>query len=95
MNSSAAEVISLAEHRRAPQSTIDALMYSLRRGLLALTSRDPHQEETLRRLTQLTEEQLRDCCVLLKARKPPIGPAWSDGEIETLAQVWRKVRYNG
>jgi hypothetical protein len=67
----------------AAQSTIDALMYSLRQGCTAL-ARDDVRE----RLTRVAEEQLREICTLLQKRNPNIAKPWSVGEIEKLVMTW-------
>jgi hypothetical protein len=88
-------VILLAEHRKnsgAAQSTVDALMYSLWRGLSALGPSDPLQSDTLRRLSELRNAQIKDCCEKLSKRKPPIGPAWTKEELIKLVEVWKKVQ---
>lgn len=89
-----AEAILLAAHRRkhgAAETTIDALMYLLRRGLSALEPSDPVQRDTLRRLSELTEMQIKDCCKKLGNRRPHIGPAWTKDELAKLALVWKGV----
>jgi hypothetical protein len=67
----------------AAQSTVDALMYSLRSGCAALSRRDVQQ-----RLTAVDEEQLRDICTLLQKRNPNIAKPWPAGEIEKLVMTW-------
>jgi hypothetical protein len=100
MSALRAEVILLAEHRRkhgAAQSTIDALMYSLRRGLSALGPFDPLQKDTLRRVSELSKEQLKACCGDLQKRKPPsgyaggtpLGQAWTETELRKLVLIWK------
>ena len=57
----------------AAQSTVDALMYALRRGLGAL-----EDGRNLLRLGELDDAQMRECVIALQKRKPEIGPAvWS------------------
>jgi hypothetical protein len=67
-------------------------MYSLRRGLSALGPSDPVQKDTLRRLSELTKEQLKDCCDRLQKRKPPIGQAWTKSELANLVLIWKGAR---
>ena len=67
-------------------STIEALMFSLRRGPDALA--DPN---TLRRLAELDERQLLAVMVRLQKFKPEIAPAWTPAQVEVLAAVRRKL----
>jgi hypothetical protein len=71
---------------RAADSTIEALMLSLRRGLEALSRPD-----TLNRLAQLSERQLLEVMTQVQAFKPEIAPAWKDADLEVLAAVRRKL----
>ena len=66
-----------------PQSTIDAVMYSLR-GCAAVLSRDDVQ----RRLAVIDETQLLKMLDLLQTRDGKIAPRWSDEEVEQLMQTW-------
>jgi len=93
MSALQAQAMIYASHRKqgAAQSMVDALMYSLRRGLSALSQSDPLHRDTLRRLSELNKDQLRECCERLQTRKPEIGPAWSKDELTKLLQVWKWV----
>ena len=65
---------------RAPSSTVEALMHSLReRRLAALTEPD-----TRRRLADLSDEQVIEVGGRLQQLKPHIARAWSDQEIAEL-----------
>jgi hypothetical protein len=76
-----------AEPARAAASTVEALMYSLReRGIKALGEPD-----TLRRLVELSDEQLRDVAVRVQRFKPHIAPAWKAEDIEVLIVVRSKA----
>jgi hypothetical protein len=67
---------------RAAQSTVEALMYSLReRGIKALDESD-----TQRRISELSEEQLHDVGARLQALK--IVRAWTTDDIEQLVAAW-------
>jgi hypothetical protein len=70
-----------AAHFRGPaaQSTVEALMFSLRSGVQALG-----QPDTLRRLCELSDEQPRDVAVRVQRFKPHIAPAWNGEDIEVL-----------
>jgi hypothetical protein len=67
----------------AAQSTVAAVMFSLRLGPAAL-SRDDVQA----RLADVDETQLREMVVLLQKRDGRIAPPWSDAEIEKLIEIW-------
>jgi hypothetical protein len=61
-------------------------MYSLRAGVKALGRRD-----TIRRLSELSDEQLRDVAVRLQKFQPHIAPAWTANEIAVLIAVRSKA----
>jgi len=67
----------------AAQSTIDALMYSLRSGTAALKRKDAKQ-----RIACLDERQLHACCKQLQHRSPDIAKSLSKDEVEMLVAVW-------
>jgi hypothetical protein len=71
----------------APEATIDALVYSLRRGINELTSPDAK-----RRLSELSEDQLRAVCERLRNFKPEIAPAWTPEEVEALTVIWSELK---
>jgi hypothetical protein len=71
-----------AQLDRAASSTVEALMYSLRQGVQALG-----QPNTLRRLCELSDDQLRDVAVRLQKFQPHIAPAWSPEDVEALVIV--------
>ena len=67
----------------AAESTIDAVMYSLRGGT-AVLSRD----DVRHRLAVIDEMQLLEMIGLLQKRDGKIAPCWSDEEVEQLMQTW-------
>jgi hypothetical protein len=67
----------------AAQSTIDALMYSLRSGTAALSREDVRQ-----RLAALDENQMRDVCPRLQKRNPNVAKSWTSDEIECFVTAW-------
>jgi hypothetical protein len=73
--------------RSTPEATIHALVYSLRRGINELTSPDAK-----RRLSELSEDQLRAVCERLRNCKPELAPAWTPEEVEALAVVWSELK---
>jgi hypothetical protein len=71
---------------RAAASTVEALMFSLRRGPGALA-----HPNTLRRLAELNEQQLLTVMTRLQKFKPHIAPAWTPEQVEALAIVRKKI----
>jgi hypothetical protein len=67
----------------APQSTVDAVMYSLRSGTKMLA-----HAGTRERLNRISEQQLREMCKLLKNRNPSVAKSWTDDEVEKLIMTW-------
>jgi hypothetical protein len=74
----------------APTSTVEALMFELRRGVEALTEPD-----VLHRLSQLSQAQLLEVCERLQNFKPGIATTWTPEEVDALAELWSKVHENG
>jgi hypothetical protein len=74
------------EQDHATANTVEALMYSLRRGVDELASPD-----TQRRLSELDEGQLRAVCGRLQNFNPEIATAWGPEEIEALMNIWSAV----
>jgi hypothetical protein len=72
--------------RPTPEATVDALLYSLRRGIAELTKPD-----TLRRLSELDKGQLKAICRRLQNFKPEIAPPWSPEDVAALIAKWRKL----
>jgi hypothetical protein len=73
----------LAEHRRngAAASTVEALVYSLRRGVDALAEPD-----TVRRLAELNDDQLLAVGERLRLQ-PDFARAWSGDEVAVLMRL--------
>jgi hypothetical protein len=76
----------LSRGRPAPQAMIEALMFSLRRGVGELT-----KPGTLRRLSELHESQVREVCRRLQNLKPGIAVPWSPEEVTALIARWREL----
>jgi hypothetical protein len=72
--------------RPAPQSTIDAVAYSLRGGASHLT-----RDDVRRRLAVIAENQLHEMIALLQKRDGRIAPPWSDDDIKELIKTWTVV----
>ena len=71
---------------RTPEATVEALMYSLRRGVEAITKPDNQ-----RRLAELSEDQLLAVCRRLQNFKPNIASAWPPEEVEAIVSIWSTV----
>jgi hypothetical protein len=69
--------------RPAAQSTVDAVMYSLRGGTAVLTRDDVRD-----RLSAIADDQFREMIVLLQKRDGRIAPPWSDDDIRELIATW-------
>jgi hypothetical protein len=71
--------------RPAPEALVEALMYSLRRGIDKLA-----QPDTLRRLSALDADQLEAVCLRVQAFQPEIAPAWYAEDADLLISAWRE-----
>jgi hypothetical protein len=69
----------------APPTTIEALMFSLRRGVNELA-----QPDTLRRLSALDGDQVKQVCRRVQAFQPEIAEPWSADEVDALISAWRR-----
>jgi hypothetical protein len=67
-------------------STVEAPMYSLRRGIDELTKPD-----TLRRVSELEEGQLQAVCRRVQNFNPEIATPWSPEELAELIARWREL----
>ena len=80
--------------QRAPEqaaaSTVEALAFSLRRGVGALKRNDVRW-----RLGDLNEDQLREMCKRLQRRDGRIAPPWPDADIEVLIEAWTTCHADG
>jgi len=71
---------------RAPQATVEALVYGLRDGIDAL----PTKPERLRRLSESSADQLKEVCARLQNFKPTIARPWTADEVDALVSIWAK-----
>jgi hypothetical protein len=62
-------------------------MFGLRDGIEALQT----NPDRLRRLSELSAEQLRSVCEGLQRFKPNIAPAWSSEEVRVLIRIWGRI----
>jgi hypothetical protein len=72
--------------RPAPEAMVDALMFSLRRGVAELTRPD-----TQRRLSDLDADQLKAVCGRVQSFKPEVATPWSPEETAALIAKWREL----
>jgi hypothetical protein len=68
-----------------PSSLVEALMFSLRRGVDGLT-----QPDTQRRLSAVAEDQLEAVCLRVQTFQPKIAEPWSADDVDLLIAVWGK-----
>jgi hypothetical protein len=73
--------------RPAPEAMVEALMFSLRRGVNELIKPD-----TLRRLSAVAEDQLEAVCLRVQAFQPKIAESWCAEDLDLLISAWRKCR---
>jgi hypothetical protein len=72
---------------RAATLSVEALTYSLRNGTEALMAPDTKQ-----RLSELSEDQLREVCARLQNFKPNIAPVWTPEQVEALVIIWSELK---
>jgi hypothetical protein len=68
---------------RAAQSTVEALVYQLRKGGAELS-----ESNARRRVSELSEQQLHEVSTRLQKFMPHIARAWTPSEVELLVQMW-------
>jgi hypothetical protein len=73
----------IARPSGAAASTVEALVYQLRRGGTELSNPNAR-----RRLLELSEQQLHEVSARLQKFMPHIARAWSPSEVELLVQLW-------
>ena len=71
--------------RPAPEAMVEALMFSLRRGVDELTRPD-----TQRRLSAVAEDQLEAVCLRVQTFQPKIAEPWSADDVDLLIAAWGK-----
>jgi transposase len=72
-----------ARRGRAAASTVDALVYQLRRGGTELG--DPNAR---RRLAELSEQQMHEVSVRLQKFAPHVARPWTPDEVEVFVELW-------
>jgi hypothetical protein len=70
-------------NRPAASATLEALVFSLRRGVQELL-----QPDTRRRLSELAEDQVEAVCHRIQNFKPAIAPAWPSDDVGLLISAW-------
>ena len=68
----------------APATTVEALVFSLRRGV-----NEPTQPDTERRLAALDAHQLKEACRRVQAFHPKIAKQWLADDVERLISAWK------
>jgi hypothetical protein len=68
---------------RAADSTVEALVYQLRKGGAVFG-----EPSARRRLSELSEHQLHEVSTRLQKFRPHIARAWTSSEVELLVQMW-------
>jgi hypothetical protein len=76
----------LMRNRPAPKATVEALVYSLRRGITELTRPDAP-----RRLTELAADQVKTICRRLQNFNPEIATPWSPEEVTALIAKYEEL----
>jgi hypothetical protein len=73
-------------NRPTPEATIEALVYSLRRGAAELSKPDK-----LRQLSELDKAQLKAIYRHLQNFNPEIVPPWPPEDVAALIAKWREL----
>jgi hypothetical protein len=83
------EIIPLSRPRieRAAASTVEALVFALRRGLDAIEHPDNQQ-----RLSKLNDAQMCEVAARLQRFRPHVAPEWTSTDVEALVSIWGKLR---
>jgi hypothetical protein len=68
--------------RPTSEALLDAVVFCLRRGVSELI-----QPDTLRRLSMLDQDQVKDVCRRVQAFKPEIATPWSPGEAAAIEKI--------
>jgi hypothetical protein len=76
----------LMRNRPAPKATVEALVYSLGRGVTELTRPDAQ-----RRLTELATDQVKTICRRLQNFHPEIATPWSPEEVTALIAKYEEL----
>jgi hypothetical protein len=71
---------------RAASMMVEALMFELRDGIHVL----PTKRGGLRRLSELSADQLKGVCARLQNFKPTIARPWTADEVAALVRIWGK-----
>ena len=72
---------------RAAASTVEALVFALRRGLDAIEHPDNQQ-----RLSKLNDPQMCEVAARLQKFMPHVAPEWTSTDVEALVSIWSKLR---
>jgi hypothetical protein len=72
---------------RAAGSTVDALVFALRRGLDAIKHPDNH-----RRLGELSDAQMGEVAGRVQKFMPHVASAWESADVAALISLWSRLR---
>jgi hypothetical protein len=75
---------------RTPKSTVEALMYALRRGLSCLS--DPGNRDRLRRCDSAAIKEVAARLLSWNDRTAGRQPNWPPDDIDRLLAAWRAIR---
>jgi hypothetical protein len=75
----------IGRNNPTPAVTVQALLFSLRRGVNELT-----QPDTVRRLSALDGDQVKQVCRRVQAFQPEIAQPWSTKQVDALISAWRR-----
>jgi len=81
----------------AATSTVEALLFALRRGLTGLQTVEVAgtlrpSTDNARRLASLNDEQLRELCRRAQLFPPDLAPARTPEDTQKLIEIWKRSR---
>jgi hypothetical protein len=81
----------------AATSTVEALVFALRRGLTGLQTIEVAgtlrpSTENARRLGAVDDAQLREICRRVQLFSPAVAPAWTPDDTKKLIRIWKRTR---
>ena len=80
-------LVMIGGKNRAAASTVEALMFELRSGTSVL-----RKFAAKRRLSELSEAQVREVGARLQRLKPEIAKAWNSDEVVKLISTWAGLK---
>jgi hypothetical protein len=81
----------------AAASTVDALVFALRRGLTGLQTVEVAgtlrpSTDNARRLGSLNDAQLREVCRRVQLFSPAVALAWTPDDTQKIIEIWKRSR---